>query len=95
MLMHTEIPSIFASNPGFPLVKCTFSVTAKGLKYRILSWFDRNPKIPPLKNGNYCNTVNPLAPFLLQSNLTADWNPNPAAEAYLEPSRASARERFC
>ena len=61
MLMHTETPSIFSSNPRFPLVKFSFSRHRDKLKYRLPSWFWSKSRNPTLKNGNFRNAVNPYA----------------------------------
>ena len=60
MVIHNEIPLIFSSNLGFPLVK--FTVSRHRERFEIPNTeliFDRNLA---LKNGNYRNTVKPYAP---------------------------------
>ena len=70
MLIHTEIPSFFSSNPGFPLLKFRFSCHRERFEIPIteLIWIE----IPRFKNGNYfieitlwdgCSPVNLLHIF--------------------------------
>ena len=60
---HTEIPPIFSSNPGFPLVKFRFSCHHE--RFEIPNTELILIEIPKsrFKNGNYRDTVNLYAPL--------------------------------
>lgn len=65
MLIHTKIPSIFSSNPRFPLV-FSFSRHCERFKMQNTTLILIDIRKSGFRNGNYRNTVNLYTPNILE-----------------------------